>query len=61
MKQYNKPVIQISGLSVEDVIAVSILFSGETNSDELQSVYKKYLSDNGQAVNGGDKVIVLPW
>lgn len=61
MKQYNKPVIQISGLSVEDVIAVSILFSNETNSDELQSVYKKYLSDHNESVDGNDKVIVLPW
>ena len=61
MKKYNKPFIEVSGLEVKDVIAVSIWFDGDPDSDELQSVYKKYVTDSGDGVNRSDKAIVLEW
>lgn len=61
MKKYNKPFIEVSGLEVKDVIAVSIWFDGDPDSEELQSVYKKYVTDSGDGVNQGDRAIVLEW
>ena len=34
MKKYNKPVVEINGFEVEDVIAVSIWFSGDPDAED---------------------------
>ena len=61
MKKYNKPVFAISEFEAADVIAISIWFDGESDQDELQAVYKKYVTDSGTGVNDNDRAIVLEW
>ena len=61
MKKYNKPFIEIGGFEAKDVVAVSVEFPGfDTETGELQSVYKDYVTDKG-GVNHGDRAIVLEW
>lgn len=60
MKRYNKPVVEINGFEVEDIIAVSVAFSGDADANELQAVYKDFVGgvDN---VNSDDQAMVFEW
>ena len=58
MKKYNKPVVEISGFEVEDVIAVSVAFGGDA---ELQAVYKDYVEGTGGTVQEDDTAVVFEW
>lgn len=56
MKKYNKPVVEINGFEVEDIIASSVAFGGDK---ELQAVYKDFVgADN---VNDDDRAMVFEW
>lgn len=59
MKKYNKPVVEINGFEVEDVITVSSLFTGYGEQQkELQAVY---LNLTGRTTAGDDKIGVYEW
>lgn len=58
MKKYNKPVVEINGFEVEDVITVSSLFTGYDNKEELQAVY---LNLTGRTTAGDDQIGVYEW
>jgi hypothetical protein len=59
MKKYNKPVVEINGFEVEDIITASVWFSGEgEEKSALQSVYLNYA---GAEANDSDAVAVFEW
>ena len=58
MKKYNRPVVEINDFEVEDVIAVSIWFSGDTDSDELKAVYNEFMDGNTDPT---DQALVFQW
>ncbi|MCR4719260.1 MAG: hypothetical protein K5768_06485 [Firmicutes bacterium] len=59
MKKYNKPVVEINGFEVEDVIAVSGYASGYSNSEEIQAVYLDLTGKTEVDLN--DQVGVYEW
>lgn len=59
MKRYNKPVVEISGFEVEDIIAVSVAFSGDADANELQAVYKDFVGEGN--TNDSDQAMVFEW
>lgn len=59
MKKYNKPVVEINGFEVEDVITVSGFFDGMANKEELQSIYLDMTG--GSSVNLEDQIGVYEW
>lgn len=59
MKKYNKPVVEINGFEVEDVITVSGYFTGYANQEELQAVYLNLTGND--SVNLGDTIGVYEW
>lgn len=56
MKRYNKPVVEIKGFEVEDVIATSVFFNGDK---EMQAVYKNFVGAGN--VNTNDQAVVFEW
>ena len=58
MKKYNKPVVEINGFEVEDIITASVWFSGETDQKALQAVYLNYAGENA---NDSDGIAVFEW
>ena len=58
MKKYNKPVVEINGFEVEDVIAVSIWFSGDSDAEELRAVYNNFMDGTR---NEDDQALVFEW
>jgi hypothetical protein len=59
MKKYNKPVVEINGFDVEDVIAVSGWGGGYSNPEEIQAVY---LDLTGKTeVDPTDQIGVYEW
>ena len=56
MKKYNKPVVEIKGFEVEDVIAVSTYFGGDA---ELQAVYKDFVGAGN--ANSEGQAMVFHW
>ncbi len=59
MKKYNKPVVEINGFEVEDVITTSGFFTGYSNQDELQAVYLNLTGNT--SVDLSDKIAVYEW
>ena len=59
MKRYNKPVVEISGFEVEDIIAISVAFTGDVDANELQAVYKDFVGEGN--VNDDDQAMVFEW
>lgn len=59
MKKYNKPVVEINGFEVEDVITVSGFFDGMTNKEELQAVYLELTGNDSVDLN--DQIGVYEW
>lgn len=59
MKMYNKPVVEINGFEVEDVITASILFSSYSDKEEMQAVYKDFVGAGN--VNEDDQIMVFEW
>ena len=59
MKRYNKPVVEINGFEVEDIIAISVAFSGDEDAAELQAVYKNFVG--GDNTNDSDQAMVFEW
>ena len=59
MKKYNKPVVEINGFEVEDVIAASGWFTGMAKENELQAVYLGL--KNSDTVDVNDSVGVYEW
>jgi len=59
MKKYNKPVVEINGFEVEDVITVSGYFTGMSNANELQAVYLNLTGNTSVDLN--DQVAVYEW
>ena len=59
MKKYNRPVVEISGFEVEDVIAVSVAFGGLEDADELQAVYKDFVGEGN--TSSDDEALVFEW
>jgi len=59
MKKYNRPVVEISGFEVEDVIAVSVAFGGYEDANEMQAVYKDFVGEGN--VNSDDQALVFEW
>jgi hypothetical protein len=60
MKRYNKPVVEINGFEVEDIIAVSVAFSsyGE-DAAEMQAVYKDFVGAGN--VFDDDQSLLFEW
>ena len=58
MKKYNRPVVEINDFEVEDVIAVSIWFSGDADSEELKAVYNDFM---GGETDSTDQALVFEW
>jgi membrane-bound lytic murein transglycosylase MltF len=58
MKKYNKPVVEINGFEVEDVIAVSIWFSGDADAEELKAVYNDFMDGSTDPT---DQALVFEW
>jgi len=59
MKKYNRPVVEISGFEVEDIIAISVAFSGDEDASELQAVYKDFVGAGNE--NSDDQAMVFEW
>lgn len=57
MKAYNKPVVEISGFEVEDIITASVF--GE--NDAAQGVYRSYVESNGGEIDEGDNGLYYTW
>ena len=60
MKKYNRPVVEISGFEVEDIIAVSVAFSGVEDADELQGVYSAFSGGDTSGASG-ETAVVFEW
>lgn len=58
MKKYNKPVVEINGFQVEDIMVVSTGFGGDPN---LQAVYKNYVESNGGTADTSGQAVVFEW
>ena len=59
MKKYNRPVVEINDFEVEDVIAVSIWFSGDKeDAEELKAVYNDFMDGNTDPT---DQALVFEW
>jgi len=58
MKKYNRPVVEIKGFEVEDIIATSVFFGGD---QEMQAVYNDFVSQNGGTVDYNDQAVVFQW
>ena len=61
MKKYNRPVVEINGFEVEDIITSSVAFSGEADANELQGVYNDYASGDAGSDTSSDNAIVFEW
>ena len=59
MKKYNRPVVEISGFEVEDVIAVSVAFGGYDNPEEMQAVYRDFVGEGN--TSSDDQALVFEW
>ena len=59
MKKYNRPVVEISGFEVEDVIAVSVAFGGYDNPEEMQAVYMDFVGEGN--TSSDDQALVFEW
>lgn len=59
MKKYNRPVVEISGFEVEDIIAISVAFGGEPDANELQAVYRDFVGEGN--TSSDDQALVFEW
>jgi len=58
MKRYNKPVVEINGFEVEDIIAVSTsAFAGDTDD---KSAYEDFLANSAGATDQ-EEALVFEW
>ena len=59
MKKYNKPVVEINGFEVEDIMTTSGFFTEYENKEELQAVYLNLTGNSSVDLN--DKIAVYEW
>jgi hypothetical protein len=55
MKKYNRPVVEINGFEVEDIITASIYGGGH---DDASAAYNSFVDGN---TNNGDRILYYEW
>jgi hypothetical protein len=58
MKKYNKPVVEINGFQVEDIMLISTGFGGDQG---YQAVYKQFVEENGGTADTSGQAVVFEW
>ena len=60
MKKYNKPVVEINGFEVEDIITISGSTAAQAATTETTGVYNSFVGATGSEV-AESNVLIYEW